>query len=145
MTRKLLTLALLLPVAVLCSCERLRGRPGDIVYIPNGYKGTVEITYGVAGAKPLTLESGKRVFIIPGNGRFMASSPFMPGVARGEFYYLDDHRLTKLQIGDFTTHTGEVWGGGIVDEVIGGRRLPTRQVFFIGSEAEFRKHSSHRR
>jgi len=126
-------------VLVLVACNT---RPSEIVEIPDGYRGPVEITYSSA-CGPTHAQSfsktddgwifSKRILRVDASGRLCTTYEWREGYGKDEFYYFrDGHRVRKLN--EETPHTGMIWARG------------TRQSgaihidhFFVGTETEYRR------
>lgn len=59
----------------------------DRILIPEGYSGTLAVTFSVHGAPPLPMEDGFRVIKFNKDGEVKTSSPGMPGKLKDEYYF----------------------------------------------------------
>jgi uncharacterized protein DUF6843 len=126
-------LAVLLGCGIGCSQVR---RPNQVL-VPDGYVGWIQIIYNVPDAPELSKENGSYIIKLPPSGRLKTSSRVEYGWARDEFYSYSGTRRTRLNV------TG--WGGGgmVWAGAIEGSSPNQAMVYFIGSEAMFKKQEGH--
>jgi hypothetical protein len=125
--------ALVTLFSLLLASGCLRTRHPSQFIIPKGYVGWVDVSYGVNGAPPLSVENGYYVIRVPANGTTQTSTEIEAGRAGDQFYYgkgADRQRLQSSKPGG----GGRIWGDGVA----GKSRGATRE-FFVGTETEFRK------
>ena len=118
-------------LAALTMCAR---RHGEIVEVPFGYKGWVEIIYSASCTPARATADGHRVLSIAANGRLCTGSPWEEGTASDEFFYVDGAHLYPLH--EETPHTGRIWGRSTVQH---DRRKELVERFFVGTEPEYRR------
>jgi len=70
-------------------------RAGNVVLIPNGFRGWVVIRYNVSGAAELGHDGVKTLISVPESGAVFTSSDRPSGYARDEYYFVggNDKRL----------------------------------------------------
>jgi hypothetical protein len=88
--------------------------------IPSGYKGTIQVEYGVKDAPPLPLEHGRYLIKIPSSGILRTSTALPEGVHDPEdFYYVSGNTRVLLHVKDEPYPVGTtppqamVRGGGV--------------------------------
>jgi len=125
----LVGLASLLLLAAGC----LRTRHPSQFLIPKEYVGWVDVSYGVNGAPPLSVENGYYVIRVPANGQMQTSTEIEAGRKGDQFYSIKGASRQRLQASN-PGGGGMIWG----DSVAGKSRGATRE-FFVGPEGDFRK------
>ena len=115
--------------------------------VPDGYTGWVEATYGVAGAPPLPVEDGARVFRYDERGKLETSSELEEGWGVDSHYYVagENRKLLRQRPPGME---GEIWHGytstSLVTRFEGETiRHGVRTGFFVGTEEECRASSGH--
>lgn len=108
-------------------------RTPEVLLIPSGYVGWMEIIYDRKDAAPLPTKDGKRVIKFDSTGRIATSSKLEEGWALDKFYYYTDSSTQEL------SSTG--WGGGgvIWSEYTGSNGATFTSVFFVGTEKQFKE------
>lgn len=111
-----------------------RQRAGEVVEIPHGYRGWVEITYSPKCPPAPELSGGRRLLRINGQGRLCVGSPWQEGDAVDELYYVAaSGKRTVLH--EETPRTGMIWGRSTRQSNLSAERTDR---FFVGSESQFR-------
>lgn len=96
-----ITLLILTIIGVVCFSVLLyllRENPKrDRFLIPEGFSGTLAVTYSVQGAPPLPMEEGFRLIKFNNDGIVQTSSPGMPGKFRDEYYFYSGNARRPLE------------------------------------------------
>jgi hypothetical protein len=126
----------LLCLLTLGGCEQRR-RP-DRFLIPAGYFGWVEVEHGVTNAPLLPIEDRCFLIKIPQSGRVQTSTPMAYGWAKDEYYYEAEGQRQLLP------STGSGGGRRIWAGEIGGKGGRGSLMFFVGTEAQWKRNPTRR-
>jgi len=129
---KLLTAAGWLSIFLCGSC---RIRTAYTVLIPEGYKGWVEIRFGIAGQPSLHREGGNFVIEVPKSGRLSTSAPLVAGYANDKYYFVSES-------GGKTEIPVEIHGcnsGVCISHILYVWQPVQAADFFVGREADLSK------
>jgi hypothetical protein len=122
-------------------------RTPGVHLVPDGYVGWCEAHYGVAGAPPLPVEEGQRVFRYDERGKLETSSEFEEGWGVDSYFYVagETRRLLRQRPPGME---GEIWHNYTSTHrvtVVDGQ--PVRQGihtgFFVGTEEQMRSNPRH--
>jgi uncharacterized protein DUF6843 len=100
--------------------------------IPKGYVGWVRLEMGVDGAPPATLHDGLYEFQFPVEGLLKTSSRMESGWAKDQYSYYSSSGTEKLRLTGWG-EGGSIWGG-----VVEGSGKRTAEMFFVGTEQQYR-------
>jgi hypothetical protein len=125
--------------AVITACQEKQRRPSRYL-IPEGYVGWVRINFRVKDAPPIPIEDGRYLFKFPPSGLIETSSDIEYGWSKDEYFYYSGDARRKL-VGTGWGESGMIWAGATgwsgnnFEE-----RTDVREVFFVGTEEEYRKY-----
>jgi len=128
MNLRLWPLAISLLILVEC-----RQRPPEIVEIPDGYVGWVEISYSPRCPPAPKLSDGHRLLRVGTDGRLCVGSPWQEGEASDKFYYVRAGH--HVQLYEETPGSGMIWARSTRQHDLNHERTDR---FFVGTEAQFR-------
>lgn len=117
-------------VAAAAMCAR---RPAEVIEIPDGFRGWVEVTYSPACPEAPQTADGHRLLRVGRDGRLCVGSPWIEGGAADEFWYVSDRRRTQLH--EETPGTGMIWDRSTRQPNLSNVRIDR---FFVGTETEYR-------
>ena len=104
--------------------------------VPKGYTGWVVVEYERAGAAPIPIENGKRIFRFGNDGSLVTSSKCEDGWATDEYYALGSSRERLPMTG--WGGGGLIWGGSN-GQIQVGKNMPRRyENFFVGTEKDYK-------
>ncbi|HZS47710.1 MAG TPA: hypothetical protein VFC63_21760 [Blastocatellia bacterium] len=105
--------------------------------IPDGYVGKVRIYFSLPDAKPLPLDGGMYVVVIPPDGRLRTSTGLETGSAKDEYYYYSNNSSRQIPATGWGAG-GMIWGGNVsVDKDPVTNREVDYLGFFVGTEAQY--------
>lgn len=125
-------LCVFVTVSLICLAQCNR-RPAEVIEIPDGYVGWVEIRYSSECGPAQQLSDGRRLLHVGTNGRLCVGSPWKEGDAVDEFYYVREGHRTPLR--EETPGTGMIWARSTRQVDLGRDRTDR---FFVGTEYQFR-------
>jgi hypothetical protein len=117
-----------------CGCDRPKR---NLYLIPEGYAGWLGISYGIANAPELEIESGYRVIRFSNNGFVETASLGIPGEGfEDQFYYYNGSKRRPVDIAK------ELGGGGTFQErnSVGTNRFTLQFWISRNAKADFEKY-----
>jgi hypothetical protein len=121
-------------VAVQVGCSQRRG---DVVEIPDGYIGWVEIKYSADCPPAPELADGRLLLRINRDGRLCVGSRWEEGYAVDEFFYVRPTGRRRV-LSEETPTTGMIWARSSGHYNLG--KVVTER-FFVGTEKQFHAQS----
>ena len=120
-------------------------RQPDLMLIPDGYVGWIQVNYGVKGTPPLPNWRGFRFHKFGRDGEIRTSSPLTYGWAKDKIFYSTANGWKELAT-TALEGKGMIWGSGTGDGEIVSRdnkgkktitRTPKTFTAFIGTWKQF--------
>jgi hypothetical protein len=105
--------------------------------------GWLKVNFDVKDAQPLPIEEGYFLYKFPLAGEMKTSSEIEYGWGSDEYYYYSATARRKLKATGWG-EGGMVWGesNGAAKSAV-GEDEPPYQIFFIGTEEQYRKYGLH--
>ncbi|MGG4048757.1 MULTISPECIES: DUF6843 domain-containing protein [Paenibacillus] len=135
--KKLLFVAALLTITMTANACSIR--TPNVILIPEGYVGWVQIIYSQPDGEKFEKRGGKNIIHISNNGIYEASA-LEPeyGTATDEYYYVDDNGNRKKIDMEELIHNHTIGEGSFHDNN-SSKLYPKVEKFFVGTEEEAKK------